>query len=63
MVEAPTDPGFSRAKKQLVLACTIIAAGLAIAGSLDRTAGGVLVLAGWLGGVASLHKLGRSGQG
>ena len=51
-----TEHGFSRAKKQLV-----IAGGLAIAGTLDRTTGGVLLLAGWLGSVAALHKLGRSG--
>lgn len=56
-----TEPAFARAKKQLVFACAIIAGGLAIAGSIDRTTGGVLVLVGWLAGVASLHKLGRSG--
>ncbi len=55
------DHEFSRAKKQLVLACAVIAGGLAIAGTLDRTTGGVLLLAGLLGSVAALHKLGRSG--
>ena len=56
-----TEPAFAGAKKQLVLACAIIAGGLAVAGSLDRTAGGVLVLVGWIAGVVSLHRLGRSG--
>ena len=58
-----TEPAFAGAKKQLVLACAIVAGGLAVAGSIDRTTGGVLVLVGWLAAVASLHKLGRSGTG
>jgi len=58
--EAPTP--FERAKKHLVFACASIAGGLAIAGSVDRTTGGVLVLIGWLAGVATLHRLGRTGS-
>jgi hypothetical protein len=59
---APSDDAFARIKRQLVLACAAIGAGLAIAGTIDRTTGGVLVLAGWLMGVASLHRLGRAGS-
>lgn len=53
---------FERAKKHLVLACAAIALGLAVAGSLDRTTGGVILLIGWLTAVASLHRLGRAGS-
>jgi hypothetical protein len=56
-----SEPTFGRAKRQIVTACAVIAGGLAVAGTLDRTTGGVLVLAGWLLGVAALHRLGRSG--
>lgn len=55
--------GFARAKRQLVFAAAGIALGLAVSGSVDRTAGGVLVLAAWLLGVVALHRLGRSGRG
>jgi hypothetical protein len=52
---------FQRAKRTLLLACAAIAGGLAIAGSLERTTGGVLVLTGWLGAIFSLHRIGRTG--
>ena len=39
-----------------------IVGGLAIAGSVDRATGGVILLAGWLIGVAALHRLGRAGS-
>ncbi len=56
------DAPFERAKRQLLLACLAIGGGLAVAGSLDRTTGGVILLVGWLAGVASLHRLGRTGS-
>ncbi|MBX3201972.1 MAG: hypothetical protein KF850_05410 [Labilithrix sp.] len=62
---SPAPPGrtpFDRAKRHLVLACAAIAGGLAIAGSVDRSTGGVLVLLGWLGGIVALHRLGRTGS-
>jgi hypothetical protein len=59
---ASTADPFERAKRHLLLACAAIAGGLAVAGSLDRTTGGVLVLIGWLAGIASLHRLGRTGS-
>lgn len=68
----PRDPGaqppvaardrFERAARHLVLACAAIALGLAVAGSTDRTTGGLLVLAGWAGAVVALHRLGRAGS-
>ncbi|MDF2691780.1 MAG: hypothetical protein K0S65_163 [Labilithrix sp.] len=63
----PTVPNvpaaaFDRAKRQLVLACAAIGGGLAVAGSVDRTTGGVLVLVGWLVGLLALHRLGRTGS-
>ena len=59
---ADTSPAFERAKRQLVLACATIGVGLAIAGSMDRTTGGVVLLVGWALGTASLHRLGRTGS-
>jgi hypothetical protein len=64
-VKEPTaveSPLFEKAKKHLVVACAAIALGLAVAGSLDRTTGGVILLIGWLTAVASLHRLGRAGS-
>lgn len=52
---------FEAAKRRLVISCAAIAGGLAIAGSVERTTGGVLVLVGWLSAVAALHRLGRAG--
>ncbi|MBX3234312.1 MAG: hypothetical protein KIT84_21600 [Labilithrix sp.] len=59
MARAETYDG---AKLRFVGACAAIAGGLAIAGSLDRTTGGVIVLCGWIAGVATLHRLGRAGS-
>lgn len=53
---------FERAKRHLLGACAAIGGGLAVAGTVDRTAGGVLVLVGWLAAVVSLHRLGRTGS-
>jgi hypothetical protein len=60
--ESPSDVAFARARKLLVYAAITLAGGLAIAGALDRTTGGVIVLASWLAGVAALHRLGRAGS-
>lgn len=53
---------FEHAKRLLLVACVTIGGGLAIAGSVDRTSGGVLVLVGWLSALVSLHRLGRAGS-
>lgn len=54
---------YDTAKLRFVGACAAIAVGLAVAGSVDRATGGVIVLIGWIAGVATLHKLGRAGSG
>jgi hypothetical protein len=63
MAEAKATPPdtFERGKRLLVLACGAIIGGLAVAGSVDRATGGVILLAGWLMGLAALHRVGRSG--
>jgi hypothetical protein len=50
-----------RARRLLLVACGIVAAGLAVAGTADPTTGGVILVVGWLAGVAALHRLGRAG--
>ena len=65
MVEAmdvDTAQAYAKAKRSFVLAAVGIGLGLAVAGTLDRTAGGVVLLAAWIGGVAALHRLGRTGS-
>lgn len=59
--ESKSEP-FERAKLPMVLAAVGIAGGLAVAGSVERTAGGAIVLAGWVLGIAALHRLGRAGS-
>lgn len=50
-----------RARTLFVGAVLAIAVGLAAAGSIDRTLGGVVTLGGWLVSVYALHRLGRVG--
>ena len=61
MNEPDAEP-FERAKLPMVLAAVGVAAGLAIAGSIERTAGGAIVLGAWVLGIAALHRLGRAGS-
>jgi len=60
--EPTSEQRFDQAKWPLVVAAVGIASGLAIAGSVERTAGGALVLGAWALGVAALHRLGRAGS-
>ncbi len=62
MAVAKEPDAFERGKRLLVIACAAIVGGLAVAGSIDRATGGVVLLAGWLSGVAALHRLGRAGS-
>ena len=57
-----TEAAFDRAKLPMVLAAVGVAGGLAIAGSIDRTAGGAIVLGAWVIGIVALHRLGRAGS-
>ena len=53
---------FERAKLPMILAAFGVAGGLAIAGSVEQRSGGAIVLAAWVLGIASLHRLGRAGS-
>lgn len=57
------DASFDRAKLPMILAAVGVAGGLAIAGSVERSAGGAIVLAAWVVGIVALHRLGRAGSG
>ena len=54
-------PAFESSRMALLLAAGLIAGGLALSGSVSRTAGGAIVTLGWVVAVASLHRLGRAG--
>jgi hypothetical protein len=70
----PSGDLFERAKLPMVIAAVVMVAGLAIAGSLDKTParagdpapsvpfGGAIVLAAWVLGIGALHRLGRAGS-
>jgi hypothetical protein len=63
--EAKTDDRekiYETKKRQYLVAITLVTLGLAVAGSVDRTTGGVLLLAGWSAGILGLHRLGRAGS-
>ena len=65
MIEGAVMEGgaaYARAKRSFTMAVLAIAGGLAVAGTLDRTTGGVILLAGWIGAIVSLHRLGRTGS-
>jgi hypothetical protein len=60
--DADPDRAFDRAKQPMVIAAVAVAVGLAIAGSVERTTGGALVLGAWVLGIGALHRLGRAGS-
>ena len=60
--EPNDDAAFDRAKLPMLLAAVGVVGGLAIAGSVERTAGGAIVLAAWMIGIVALHRLGRAGS-
>lgn len=49
------------ARRALGGSAALVAVGLVVAGTVSSTAGGVLVVAGWLGLVLGLHRFGRTG--
>jgi hypothetical protein len=59
---ADPDGAFDRAKLPMVIAAVGLAVGLAIAGSVERTTGGAVVLGAWVLGIGALHRLGRAGS-
>ena len=63
--EAKTDDPerlYETTKRRYLGAIALITLGLAVAGSVDRTTGGVIMLAGWIAGIVGLHRLGRAGS-
>lgn len=56
------EQDYEKAKRLFAIAAVAIASGLAVAGTVDRSAGGVLLLAGWISGIVALHRLGRTGS-
>src|SRR4051812_14665329 len=59
--QVKTVEPFERAKLPMVLAALGVAGGLAVAGSVNQTMGGAIVLGAWVLGVGALHRLGRAG--
>jgi hypothetical protein len=64
MLEDATEEheGWKRSKRLLAIAVGGTIAGLGVAGTLDRSTGGVVLLASWLLGIWALHSLGRAGS-
>jgi len=56
------ETAYSSAKRVYLVAGAAMMLGLAIAGSVDPTSGGVIVVLSWVGGVYALHRLGRTGS-
>ena len=55
-------PSEARARSTLRVAGGASVLGLALAGTVSRTLGGVLLVAGWLAFVYALHSFGRAGS-
>jgi hypothetical protein len=64
--EAKTDVDpdklYETTKRRYLAAAALVIVGLAVAGSFDRTTGGVILLVGWIAGIFGLHRLGRAGS-
>jgi hypothetical protein len=52
----------TRARSALVVAAVTSVLGIAVAGTVSKTAGGVLLVIGWLAFVYALHSFGRAGS-
>jgi hypothetical protein len=50
----------ARARRLVIAAAGMSAAGIAIAGTVSRDVGGVVLVAGWLALVYAIHSFGRS---
>jgi hypothetical protein len=55
-------PAETRARSTLLVAGATSVLGLTLAGTVSRTLGGVLLVAGWLAFVYALHSFGRAGS-
>lgn len=56
------EAGWQKTKRLYVGAAAAIMLGLAVSASVDRSAGGVILLVGWIAGVLGLHRMGRAGS-
>jgi hypothetical protein len=59
---ADADKLYETTKRRYLAAAALVIVGLAVAGSFDRTTGGVILLVGWSAGILGLHRLGRAGS-
>ncbi len=57
-----SSPAEARARTALLVAGGASVLGIGLAGTLSRTAGGVLLVVGWLAFVYALHAFGRAGS-
>jgi hypothetical protein len=53
--------GVAQARRILAIGAGAVATGLVVAGTVSPTAGGAMVVAGWLALVWGLHRFGRTG--
>jgi hypothetical protein len=51
----------ARARRWLGVAASVVSLGVAVAGTVSRGAGGLILIAGWVVFVAGLHMFGRTG--
>lgn len=58
---AVATDAYGRAKRLFAAAAGVIALGIAVAATAERTLGGGILLAGWALGLVALHRLGRAG--
>lgn len=65
MSEAKTDDvekNWQTTKRRYLGAAALIILGVGVAGSVDRSTGGVIMLLGWGTGIVGLHRMGRAGS-
>ncbi|MDB4996845.1 MAG: hypothetical protein JWM74_4277 [Myxococcaceae bacterium] len=51
-----------RARRLLVVGSVVTTLGIAIAGTVERTAGGIVVVVGWALVIYGIHAFGRAGS-
>jgi energy-converting hydrogenase Eha subunit C len=61
-VEVTAASAEGRARSSIVVAAATSILGVAVAGTVSRTAGGVLLVLGWLAFVYAIHSFGRAGS-
>jgi hypothetical protein len=59
----PVDPWLQRSRALIAAGALLAATGIALAGSVSQSLGGVALLAGWFTMAAGIHRFGRTGDG